>query len=116
MHTERRKSTRAPVAFNVVVAVRGQSIPVTTSNVSLRGMRCAHDSRFHEGETCRVTITLDREHVITIEATVVRASEAETGFFFASMDEDSFFHLKRLVQYNVDDADVIDDELAAPRQ
>ena len=33
---------------------------------------------------------------------------------FSNMEEDSFYHLKRLVQYNNDDPDKIDTELATP--
>jgi hypothetical protein len=49
-----------------------------------------------------------------VQGEFVRVSPRETGIYFKTMDENSFFHLKRLVQYNAQDPDMIDDECAAP--
>jgi len=67
-----------------------------------------------EGSACRVTCTLGSGSEFGIDGSIVRCSEKEAAVFFDSMDEEAFYHLKRLVQYNTTDPDSIDRELAEP--
>ncbi len=113
MENERRKQTRVPVTFEVVVTTQGQKIPIKTKNISLRGMLCPPDTHFTVGETCTVEITLNEEITITLEGKILRTRSDGTGIYFSGMDEDSFYHLKRLVQYNTTDPDAIDEELSS---
>ena len=114
MVQERRTNTRISAMFDVQIIIGKQDIPVKTWNLSLRGMECATDSRFHEGNTCTVQFILSPEVQFRVKGKFVRVSPRETGIYFKTMDENSFFHLKRLVQYNAQDPDMIDDECAAP--
>ena len=41
---------------------------------------------------------------------ILRVGEQETAISFTAMDEESYAHLKRLVQYNTGDADLIEKE------
>ena len=111
MEKERRKHTRVPVSFNVVVTILGEQIPITTRNISLRGLSCPMDERFRVGEPCQVAIHLSNEITIHIEGKILRTRNEGTGIFFTSMSDNSFAHLKRLVQYNAEDPDKIDKEL-----
>ncbi len=112
MEKNRRKTTRVPLTFTVTISLHGQDIPIQTDNISLRGLLCSPDKRLQAGQTCTVLIELNKEVLIKLDATILRASEDDTAIYFNTMDEESFFHLKRLVQYNTDDPDKIDRELA----
>ena len=57
-----------------------------------------------------MSISLHDKLTITINAKVLRARAEETAIGFAAMDEESFAHLKRIVQYNAGDADRIEGE------
>ena len=112
MKKERRRHTRVPVGFEVFVKIKRKAIPVKTLNLSMRGMRCSSDPLFADGASCTVVFALSSAIKLRINATILRASARQTGIHFESMDEDSFFHLKRLVQFNTKNPDTIDRELA----
>jgi len=111
MENERRKHTRVPVGFNIVVTVQGEEIPISTKNISLRGMQCPADERFKVGETCHVAIILTEGVTISIDGKILRTKNDGVGIFFSTMSDSSYGHLKRLVRYNSDDPDKIDEEL-----
>lgn len=112
MQKERRRNTRVTAGFSVRVATGRKTVPLTTWNVSLRGLECPTDPSFKQGRTCQVKFTLSPAVSFTVKGTFVRVEEHESGIFFTSMDAEGFYHLKRLVQYNAVDPDRIDAELA----
>jgi hypothetical protein len=114
MTEERRKRTRAPVHFEVTVLLHGESIRLETENISLTGILCTADKRFHSGESCEVVIKLNPEVVIDVDAVILRTSEGKTAISFVRMDDESFYHLKKLIELNAGDADRIEDELQKP--
>jgi hypothetical protein len=114
MGAERRTHTRVRAMFDVCIILDRQEIPVKTWNLSLRGMECATDSRFREGKTCSIRFILSPEVRFAVQGKLVRVAARETGIYFKTMDEDSFFHLKRLVQYNADNPEMIEEECASP--
>ncbi len=114
MDADRRRRTRVSLQLSATVAVGNEAIPVQTWNVSLRGMGCTPDRRFRAGCPCRVRCVLGFGAEFVIDGTIVRCSETEAAIFFISMDEEAFFHLKRLVQSNTENPDAIDRELAEP--
>ncbi len=113
MEKKQRINTRVSAMIDTRIIIDRQEIPVKTWNLSLRGMECATDSSFKEGKTCQVKFILSPKLNFIVQGKLLRVSPRETGIYFKMMDEDSFFHLKRLVQYNADDPDKIDDECAA---
>ncbi len=112
MDDERRKRTRVCLQLSVTVIVGSEEVPVQTWDVSLRGMGCTSDRRFKPGLSCSVKCILDSGTVFLIEGSIVRCTDTEAAVFFDSMDEEAFYHLKRLIQYNLDDPDVVNKELA----
>jgi len=112
MKKERRQHTRVSVGFDVFVKIKRKKIPVKTFNISMRGMRCSSDPLFTDGASCAVVFVLSSKIKFQIEATILRTSVRQTGIHFEGMDEDSFFHLKRLVQFNTKKPDTIDREIA----
>lgn len=114
MTEERRKRTRTPVHFEVTVLIHGESISLETENISLTGILCNADRRFHSGERCEVVIKLNPEVAIDVDAVILRTSEGKTAISFVRMDDESFYHLRKLVQLNAADADLIEKELQQP--
>ena len=114
MTEERRKRTRVPVAFDIHVLFQGEKIQVQTFNLSLTGISCTSDPRFRTNELCEVILTLNEDAALSIAGKIIRIDEKEATIAFLSMDEDTFFHLKRIMEYNAPDADKIDQELKKP--
>jgi hypothetical protein len=57
---------------------------------------------------------LNKESQISIASKILRGEQKETAISFISMDDESFVHLKRMLQYNIGDAERIDEELRNP--
>lgn len=114
MKKERRRNTRIAASFKVRVITGRNVVPLQTWNLSLRGMECPGDPRFRDGAACQIKFTLSPEISFIVKGKFVRAGQKDAGIFFTTMDEEAFYHLKRLVQYNAPDPDRIDTELAAP--
>ncbi len=114
MAKERRKRTRVPVAFDINILFQKKKIKVKTLNISLTGISCTNDPRFRANELCEVILTLNEDTTVNIAGKILRTDEKEATIAFLSMDEDAFFHLKRILEYNAADADQIDQELTTP--
>lgn len=114
MDKELRRRTRIPIQLSVSVQVHYERIPVTTKNLSLKGLLCSPDPRLTLGATCHVTLRLAPDIHVSLQGTVIRSNRKEVAIDFFAMDEDSFVHLKRIIEYNADDADQIDEELVRP--
>jgi len=111
MDKERRRRTRVPVHFEVTFGAADAPIKVETENISLNGMLCKPDERLRAGDEGEIRIVLSPEVVIVARSKIVRSDAEGMAIAFADVEQESFFHLKKLVQYNTEDADVIDKEL-----
>lgn len=114
MKKERRKRTRVPIGFDITILFQQKKINVQTMNISLTGISCTNSPLFSAGEECAVILNLDLETSLTIQGKILRVADKEAIISFLSMEEDTFYHLKRLLQYNTADPDTIDDELKDP--
>jgi len=114
MTEERRKRTRVPVAFEINILFQKDKIKVQTFNLSLTGISCTSDPRFRTNELCEVIMTLNEDTTLNIAGKILRIDEKEAIIAFLSMDEDTFSHLKRIMEYNALDADIIVQELNKP--
>lgn len=111
MEKNRRRRTRVPVHIVATVQVGEEEITLETENISLGGMLCAPCPRIGVGEIVEIRLVLGSEVVIEAKASVVRSDEKGIALGFLNIDEDGFYHLKQLVQYNADDADRIEREI-----
>jgi hypothetical protein len=55
-----------------------------------------------------------KEYCIHVKGTVVRKDSQGIAVAFSEMDEESFSHLRRMVEYRCGDADKIEGELSIP--
>ncbi|CCO22357.1 PilZ domain-containing protein [Maridesulfovibrio hydrothermalis] len=114
MDQNKRRRTRIKAGFTVVLHKGDIDAAAESLNLSLKGILCGPVPGFSVGDKCEVTISLSEEAEIRVEANVVRADDTGLAVDFSSMDEMSFTHLRRLIQFNADDADTIDSELTSP--
>ncbi len=114
MDRERRRRTRVPIHVDVGILLKGEEIKLQTFNISLTGILCASHPLFRRNNRCKIIITLNKDIQITVDSKILRVEEKGTAISFISMDDESFFHLKRLIQYNAGDAELIDGELRHP--
>ena len=114
MDQERRKRTRVPINIEVGVLLKGEVIQLQALNISLTGILCTSDRLFQKDDQCKVIITLNMDFQITIDSKILRVGKKETAISFISMDEESFSHLRKIMQFNMGDADRIDGELRYP--
>jgi PilZ domain len=114
MVKERRRRTRVPIQIDVDVLLKGEVIKLKSFNISLTGLLCTSNPLFQIDKPCKVIITLSEDSRISIDAKIVRVGEKETAIKFISMDDESFVHLKKLVQYNMGNAERVDAELRRP--
>lgn len=110
MNNEKRKRVRVPFQLDVGIRVGEELIKVQIINISLTGILCTSNPLFRKDAACRVVISLRDDLQIAVDAKILRAGERETAISFISMDEESFAHLKHIVQYNAADADRVDEE------
>lgn len=111
MRHDKRSRTRVPVHFNVRVSIGDTVIQEQIRNISLNGLLCTSSPLFQENAPCRLVIALNGDIRISVDARISRVGAEETAIRFLGMDDGSFMHLRRLVQYNAGDADRIDLEL-----
>ncbi|MBN1548629.1 MAG: PilZ domain-containing protein [Syntrophaceae bacterium] len=114
MAKERRKRSRVPVHFELNVRLPGAEVKAETMNISLTGVLCVTDPRFQSDTLCKIRITLSDEVHVELEGKILRVDKDETAISFTSMDEQSFHHLKRIIELNAADADEINREIAVP--
>jgi hypothetical protein len=114
MERDHRRRTRVPIQLAVHVRVKDEDIAVTSKNISLKGLLCSFDPRLPLGDRCQVTLRLVPRIELVIQGVVVRTNPPETAIDFVAMDEDSFTHLKKIVEFNTEDPDRIAEELLRP--
>ncbi|OGR08613.1 MAG: hypothetical protein A3K23_07125 [Desulfobacca sp. RBG_16_58_9] len=116
MARERRKRTRVKIRFEVAVAVDSHEVRVQSRNLSLKGLLCSTDGMFREDQPCRVTLNLTHQDEAepiraVIHGRIVRSNPEETAIDFTLMDAESFFHLKKIVEYHTQEPERIAREL-----
>jgi hypothetical protein len=110
MDQEKRKRSRVPVHFDVGIVLGEELIEAQIINISMTGILCTSNRLFRKDAPCKVVVSLLDDLRITVDAKILRVDERETAISFNAMDEESFAHLKRVVQYNAGDADRIEKE------
>lgn len=111
MGQDKRKRTRVAVHFVVTVSLGAEVVQARIINISLTGILCDTNPLFRKDAAGKVVISLSEDLKISIDSRILRVGKQETAISFTSMDEESFAHLKKLVEYNSGDADLIEKDL-----
>ncbi len=111
---ERRKNTRVDFYTTVDVAFPEASYTACkTENLSTKGLFVKDILGRSLGDSCSLTLMLAgtaSNLSLSIGGEVVRVTADGIGIHFKEMDIDSFSHLRKIVYYNCDDPDKIDED------
>lgn len=114
---EGREFSRSEVAARVEVRLEsGVLVEGQARDVSLNGILFSTERSLPMGHPVSVTLVLEAgtwEERIETAGYVARTGERGVAITFTSIDAESMEHLRRLVLYNADDADRVDDEFQA---
>ena len=111
MSDERRKFTRAPLAFPTRIwSEDGVVHAPAGGDVSACGISVEDCAPLPEGTVCRVEIILNEEISIAAHGHVVRSGERRMSLEFRSVEATSFDLLRSLIRFNSEDPDQIDRE------
>ena len=111
---ERRRRARVPVRLAVTVRLEGEEIAVESLDLSLKGLACLPNPRLHKNQCCQVVISLAPDIRAVIKGRVVRAGETGAAIDFLATDPESFYHLKKIVEYHSRHPEAVCLELLTP--
>lgn len=112
---ERRRFSR--ISFDAVVTLGHQERRWQCSliDISLKGVLLQRPDDFDatQGDACQVAIELDNGQVIHMDTTLAHERNQSIGLACSTIDMDSFSTLKRLVELNLGDSELLNRELSA---
>ena len=112
----RRKNSRVSFKTTATLHFAGKTYEENeTQDLSLKGIFIKGITSHNKGETCDVTLHLsgDTSDVkLRMKGQIVRTEENGIAIHFHEVDIDSFFHLKNILYYNLDNPETLDKEFA----
>ncbi len=115
MTDDKRRFSRISFDAEVLLSKNGKEWRTTMQDISLNGLLVNTPDNWDgvEGEHCRFEIVFaDTSHLIQGEVTIAHHEENHIGFQIIGIDVDSVSHLRRLVELNLGDEDLLNRELA----
>ena len=112
---ERRRFSRLPFEIDTSVRIGGRGISAHLVDVSIRGALIAHPAGWDAkpGEKGVLTVILSESTVvITMEVEVAHVEPETIGLHCTSIDVDSMTHLRRMMELNLGDPNLVERELA----
>jgi hypothetical protein len=119
MTDERRQYSRIAFAAPAHLLLGEQVLRVEVLDLSLKGALLrlpdqADPGHLAVGTAAVLDVPLDQSgQVIRMQATVAHLDDGRAGLLCRSIDVDSVSHLRRLVELNLGDADLLQRELSA---
>ena len=114
---EQRHFSRVPFDCDVTGIDRNVHWPTQLLDISLNGALVSRPAEWqpNNGDLCELQIRLNDNNIVIDmeEATVAHVSDDRVGFKCRIIDIDSITHLKRLVELNLGDPELVNRELAA---
>ena len=111
---ERRSFSRITFDGNTTIAQGSNQWPVTLIVLSLKGLLVEEPEKWaaDTATAMQANIQLDDETVISMAINWRHAANGLIGFECAHIDIDSIIHLRRLVELNLGDDELLERELA----
>lgn len=112
--TERRQFSRIEFDSPAHLRTGTATLDVRIVDISLKGVLVLlpEDNTVAEAEQCRLTIPLTEEVHIEMTLEAAHRREQHVGFHCTHIDIESMGHLRRLVELNLGDAEMLRRELA----
>jgi len=112
---ERRKFSRVRFIADVEIAIDGQHFPGELIDISLNGALFRANGRIDlvPGDVCELRFYLPASDVtLDFNAQLVHDHQRQYGFRFISEDVETMTHLRRLIELNVGDSELVTHELS----
>ena len=118
MTDERRLHSRIAFHTQAKLVVVGKSLEAVVLDLSLKGalIRLSKDAKLEEGSICLLHVYLNEIELvdqISMEVRVAHTLGRNVGLLSVSIDIDSVIHLRRLVELNLGDQELLERELSA---
>jgi hypothetical protein len=113
---DRRRFHRITFHAPVMIEQGGQSWQTEMLDISLKGILTRRPSDWHDTKTSTLftlCLPLDDENEVRIEARLMHQEAEHLGFECQKIDLDSATLLRRLVELNLGDQDLLDRDFAA---
>ncbi|MFZ5723765.1 MAG: PilZ domain-containing protein [Pseudomonadota bacterium] len=112
--TDKRRYTRVPFDAEVHLEVNGVDHVTELIDVSLKGLLVVTPAEggMAGGDPCRATLLLGDELAIEMECVVMHVTGTRAGLRIDRIDMESLAHLRRLLELNLGDPDLMDRELS----
>ena len=111
---DKRRFTRVPFDAEVALRVAGDIWTTDLIDVSLKGMLVAAPAGLAvaSGSALEADILLNEEVSIATECTLVHRTGERMGLRIDRIDMESIMHLRRLMELNLGDPDLLERELS----
>lgn len=115
---ERRRFQRITLQGAVKLYARDGSWPADLIDLSLRGVLVSHPAGCDQapGTRFRMDLRIFENLPVSMGVSLVRADPAQLAFAWDRIDLDSFARLKRLLELNVEQPELLHRELAELRR
>lgn len=118
MHSEQRRHySRIRFSGNARLLVADRQLPCAVLDLALKGALVELEEdlpAMADDEHCLLEITLDGDAVVVrMEATLAHRCGHQLGLVCREIDLDSITHLRRLLELNLGDAELLNRELSA---
>ena len=113
---EKRHYSRAPFDTDVTLINSSTQWQTRLIDISIKGALVESPPGWEGNIGDQYTLELplgDGEIIIRMKVVVARADHDHIGFYCKNIDFDSIVHLKRLMELNLGDADLVNRELSA---
>jgi hypothetical protein len=109
-----RKFSRVPFQVDATATTATRRFHGKVDNLSMNGMFMVTGEQLQMGDVADITIILCGtipEINVRLTGRVSRIIEDGVGFTFEKTDLESYTHLKNIIAYNCDDADMVMEEI-----
>lgn len=111
---ERRHYQRIPFLADIIVSQNEQQWTAELEDVSLKGLliKSPEEAKPILNEVYDITLVLSKEATIKMQAQISHFSESNWGMQWENIDIECFTHLRRLLELNTQDPEIVHRELS----
>jgi PilZ domain len=112
---EKRRFQRALYKAEAVLHIAGQALACKIADISLKGclLELEQPLPVEPGDRCTLSFSLSDELSIVMDIGAVRINGGQAAFICQNIDLDSITSLRRLVELNVGDSQLLERDLSA---
>ena len=110
---QRRQYTRVPFNAEILMQSGNEEWTCNLLDISLNGMLVEppHDMDINPNNPCAVALFLSDDVIINIRVKIGHTADDRWGLQFINIDVESLQHLRKLLELNLKDPDLINREL-----